>query len=456
MNYKTISLIIASLLILNACSDYTHSQYKKPEVNIPADWLTALPKSVNGPFKWQDFHDPALTKWLSEVVERNNDLSIAALRVYRAKLNYDQSVINSKPDVTLNISSSQNRNIKISSPWKRSSSSSLNVQYEVDLWGKVASQREAARWSHLATAEDLMAARLSLIAEASKNYWQIGFLNQRLQLSLESILYAEDTVRQARARYEAGSVGEMDVIEAKLSLINQRNNYQALLQQRLQSLTAHAVLVGQPGGDPIVEPLKLPDGPLPKISGNLPTMVLLRRPDIRASEMRLREQLADNDQKRLAFLPAFNLTSGLGGSSSSLIEFISNPIASLGAGLTFPFIQYHNMNNQIEISEVEYKEKSHAYQQLIYKTLASIENVLSSYESLAKQESELRSALTLATQSERLNQIRYNEGDVPINYWLDAQEKRRVAEIALYSIRYERLQNLAQIYLEFGGTPDSP
>ncbi|MNF00034.1 hypothetical protein D3C80_1987960 [compost metagenome] len=84
--------------------------------------------------------------------------------------------------------------------------------------------------------------------------------------------------------------------------------------------------------------------------------------------------------------------------------------------------------------------------------MADVADALSLRSQLIAQEKHLRASLALAQKSERLNESRYRQGAVPISFWLDAQNRRRLAELALDENRFGQYQNLAQLYLEFGGS----
>ena len=90
----------------------------------------------------------------------------------------------------------------------------LNVQYEVDLWGKLSRQSDAAQWEALATEQDRQSAALSLVGTTATLYWQTGFINQRIATSLESIAAARKTQELVRAQYAAGGASALEVAEA--------------------------------------------------------------------------------------------------------------------------------------------------------------------------------------------------------------------------------------------------
>lgn len=450
---KTIAFLslCATLLLNTGCSSMMKSSYQPPTVTYPAQWQEPVETGAPVPFRWQDFHDPQLEQWLQQVLASNNDLAIAVLRLYHAQLESELTGIKTAPAVSAGLAMNGQKVLQDASPWSKSSSASLQVSYEVDLWGKLARQRDAAEWARQATAQDLATARLTLLTEASKNYWQIAWLNQRIAVSTQSIAYAKETLALVNARYRAGKVAVLDVVDAEQSLVNQESNHLALLRQRKQALNIQTVLLGALPGDVMVEPQHLPTGSLPQISADIPALALARRPDINALELRLREALANVDITRAQYYPAFTLTSTIGSSSDALLEFVRNPVAMLGAGLTLPFVQWRQRDIEVKIARNDYEQRVLEFKQALYKAMAGINDALSLWAQLKAQEKQLQQGLALAYKSERLNEIRYREGATPINFFLDAQERRRLAQVALDTNRYEQMQNLALIYLEFGG-----
>ncbi|CUW12338.1 putative efflux pump outer membrane protein TtgC precursor [Serratia grimesii] len=447
-----LALGVAALLSAG-CGNTLKSEYQPPKVSYPAHWHSSTETATPVPFDWHDFHDPQLDRLLQQVMISNNDLAAAALRVYRAQLAAQRVNIGTAPSVNASLNSGANTTLSDSSAWNKSSSANLGVSYEVDLWGKLARQRDAAEWASQATQQDLQSARLALLASVSKNYWHIGFINQRIGVSQQSIAYSRQTLQLANARYRAGSVSSLDVVDAEQSLINQESSHLALLRERQQALNEQTLLLGAPPGSALVEPTRLPTGPLPQINAGIPVSVLHHRPDISAKELRLRESLANVDIKRTQYYPAFSLTGSLGASSSALLEFLRNPLATVGAGLSLPFLEWRQMNVDIKIARSDYELQVLEFKQALYKAMADVDNALSLRTQLLAQEKHFQSALALARKSEQLNESRYRQGAVPINFWLDAQHRRRLAELALDENRFDQYQNLAQLYLEFGGSP---
>ncbi|MCO9760065.1 TolC family protein, partial [Salmonella enterica subsp. enterica serovar Give] len=143
-------------------------------------------------------------------------------------------------------------------------------------------------------------------------------------------------------------------------------------------------------------------------------------------------------------------------SSTSLLSLLHNPVGSVGANLTLPFLEWRQRDIEVKIARNDYEQRVLEFKQLLYKAMSSIEDTLSLRNQLMVQEARLRDELELARKSEWLNKVRYQQGAVRISFWLDAQEKRRQVEFRMNENRFNQLQNLAKIYLEFGGTSTFP
>ncbi|QDI18210.1 macrolide efflux RND transporter outer membrane subunit EtsC [Serratia marcescens] len=449
--FSPLALSLAVLLTAG-CGNALKSDYRAPQVNYPTSWQHAAENAAPTPFDWRDFHDPELDRWLQQVMASNNDLAVAVLRVYRARLEAERVGISTAPDVNASLNSGINRPLSESSAWNKTSGATLSTSYEVDLWGKLARQRDAAEWASQASEQDLQTARLTLLANAATNYWRIGFLNQQIGVSQASIAYAKQTLRLANARYRAGSISALDVVNAEQNVLTQESRLLTLQHERQQALNEQAVLLGVPSGQTTIAPARLPTAAMPQISTGIPANVLSRRPDLSAKELRLRAALANVDEKRLQYYPAFSLTGSLGTSSSALLEFLRNPTGSLGAGLTLPFLQWRQMGVDIKIARNDYEQQVLEFRQALYKAMGDVNNALSLRAQLLAQEAQLQASLALARKSERLNEVRYRQGAVTITDWLNAQEQRRQAELAVDENRFAQYQNLAKIYLEFGGS----
>lgn len=456
---RRLSACMAVVLLLGGCASSFNPPFEVPATTVPAryahasanttDNRTSSPTS-NDPW-WTNFQDPALNRLVDQALQRNNNLAAAAIRVRRAQLQAGLADSKLGPQFSASASVGASRRLESGASTTRSNSVSLGASYELDLWNKLGSQRDVAQWEAQATAQDRDSTALALTGTTARLYWQLGFLNQRLASSAQSIAYAQKTFDLVQAQYRAGAVSGLEVAEAQQSLASQQASQTQLQQQAVEAATALALLFDGPPGTRYADPKTLPETVLPPVSAGLPTELLARRPDLRAAELRLRKTFTSMDATRASYYPALTLTGSLGSSSTALAQVLQNPVAALGLGLTLPFLQRTQMKLDIQVSETQYEEAVLNFRQTLYTALGDVDNALSARQQLGEQAVLLEQSLAAARRTEQLYEIRYRAGSVALKTWLDAQEKRRSAEIALAENRLNRLINHVTLYQALGG-----
>lgn len=449
-------VMLAVVAMLAACA--SPSVYRSPEVAVPTQWQqqTAAPapsQAAQVPEVdrwWARFGDPRLTQLVDEALQRNNNLAVAAIKVRRAQLQAGLAASAQWPSVSAGANTSASRLLD-GGPTTRTNSLSAGVSWEADLWGRLAALRNTAEWEAQATDQDRAAAALSLVGTTASLYWQVAYLNQRIESSQQSIDYARKTLDLVKAQHEAGSVTGLEEAQALQTLASQEASQSQLVQQRVEARNALSILFDGPPSQSLAEARRLPEAALPTVEAGLPASVLARRPDLRAAELRLRGGLATVDATRTSYYPTLSLTGSLGGTSNVLSNVLSNPVATLGAGLALPFIQWRDMQRNVAVSQADYEQAVLGFRQAWYQALTDVENALSARTQYEVQAQQLQRSLTAALQSERLSEIQYRAGAVSLKTWLDAQETRRVATNNLAQNRLNRLTNLVTLYQALGG-----
>jgi outer membrane protein TolC len=223
----------------------------------------------------------------------------------------------------------------------------------------------------------------------------------------------------------------------------------------VQARNALAILFDRPPGDALNDVVKeaqrLPEGRLPEVPSGVPSELLARRPDLLAAELRLHKALAQVDATRTSYYPTLTLTGSVGGSSSALSKVLADPVATLGAGLLLPFVQFHDMQRSIAISQTDYETAVIGWRQSWYSALSDVDNALASRLQYERQGLHLQEAVLAARNAERLAEARYRAGSTALKTWLDAQEARRQAEINLAQCHLNRLNAMVTLYQTLGG-----
>lgn len=468
-NPSASSLRLSALLLtawLAGCSTL-QSTYEPANGRIPDQW-SATSASAAAPSSdavrhttlenawWTHFEDPALNRLIEQSLQNNADFVTAAWNIQLARLNAGLANDRATPSLGASLGTNASHNLDAGST-SRSYSVGLNLSYEVDLWGKIASQRDAAQWRLEASRYDLQSTATSLVANVATLYWQLAYQNEQIANAVQSLEYVRRTQQLVQAQYDAGSSSNLEVQEARRSVASQESALVQLRQDRITTLNALAVLLNEPPSSESIarlvpqEPQAMPQTQVPDIPAGVPAEVLQRRPDLQAAETRLRATLADGDATRASYYPSISLTGGLGSSSTSLGNLLSNPVGTLGASLALPFLNQTEMRLNNEIAQANYEAATVAFQKTLYTALQEVENALGARAQLQEQGQWLQEQLDAAQKVEALNEVRYRTGATSLKSWIDAQESRRSAELSVSANRLNQLISQLTLYKALGG-----
>ncbi|RZG78436.1 efflux transporter outer membrane subunit [Acinetobacter sp. WCHAc060033] len=452
------TLILGSSLI--GCAAVVKTPYQAPAVQVPSGFAydNAKSKQIQTDLYadqwWTLFGDTQLNQLVDQVIQKNADLAVAGINLQTARLKAGLARDQQGPRVSSGVSTGHSFDLNSGDDSAKGLSLSAGVSYQVDLFGKLARQTEAAKWESLATEQDLQATGQTLIGTTANLYWQLGYLNERYSTAQQSLASTQKTYELVRTQYKAGAVSGLDLTQAEQSVQSQKASLSQIEQQLVETRTALAVLLQIPVQQlNIQEPKKLPRIALPNISAGLPADILSRRPDLRAAELRLRESLANKDATKASYYPSISLTGSLGSTSTSLANLLKNPALTLGASLSLPFLQYNDMQKDLKISELDYEKSIIQYRNTLYQAFADTENALSNRTELDKQVALQQRNLELAEKTERLTEVRYRNGAIALKSLLDAQETTRNARLSLVQTKQSQYNAYVTLMQALGGSP---
>ncbi|WP_407412045.1 efflux transporter outer membrane subunit [Acinetobacter sp.] len=461
--FMKLSKLCTALLIGTAftgCAAVVKTPYQAPVVDIPQSFALNAKKSdqihadVYADRWWTLFNDANLNQLVEQVLASNSDLVVAGINLQQARLQAGLAQDRQGVRVNSSVSTGHNFDLNSGEDSARGVSLSGGVSYEVDLFGRLASQTEAARWEALANEQDLQATAQSLIATTTQLYWQLGYLNERFAVSEQNLNSTQQTYNLVRSQYRAGAVSGLEVTQAEQALQSQRASLSQIQQQLLETRTALAVLLNRPVQQlSITEPKGLGTLKLPNIEAGLPASLLARRPDLQAAELRLRKALANKDATKASYYPSISLTGNLGASSTSLTQLLQNPTLALGASLSLPFLQYNDMKKDLAISDLDYEKAIVQYRQTLYQAFADVENALSNRTELNRQMALQQQNVALAEKTERLTQVRYKNGAIALKNVLDAQATTRNARLSLVQTKQSQYNAYVTLMQTLGGSP---
>lgn len=452
-----IALALCLSTSLAGCSAVVKTPYNAPAVQVPQQFQYDAQKNRNVNLTdqwWTLFNDAQLNQLVDQVLAKNSDLSVAGITLKQARLQADLTENKQGLRTSSTVSTGHSYDLRSGNGSDRGLTTSAGVSYELDLFGKLASQTEASRWEALASEQDLQATAQSMVGTTAKLYWQLGYLNELYQTVQQNLASTQKTYSLVQSQYKAGAVSGLDLTQAEQSVQSQKASLSQIEQQRVETRTALAVLLHEPVQQlNIKEPAQLPRNALPSIATGLPADILSRRPDLQASELRLRKTLATKDATKASYYPSISLTGSLGSTSTSLTQLLKNPALTLGASLSLPFLQYNDMKKDIAISDLEYEKAITQYRQTLYQAFADVENALSNRTQLNQQVQLQQRNVELADKTERLTEVRYRNGAIALKNLLDAQETTRNARLSLVETKQNQYNAYVTLMQALGGSP---
>lgn len=457
LNTLCAMLIASSTLV--GCAAMVKTPYQSPNVQTPSQFQysqnqTSANSQAYSDRWWTLFGDTQLNQLVDQVIAKNTDLAVAGITLRQARLTAGLAADQQGPRVNSSVSTGHRFDLNSGDDNSQGLSISAGVSYELDLFGKLARQTEASKWEALATEQDLQATAQTLIGTTAKLYWQLAYLNESLANAQQSLITSQKLYSLVNTQYQAGAVSGLDLTQAEQSVQSQKANLSQIQQSLVETRTALAVLLHIPVQQlNLQEPQRLPQVNLPQIRAGLPADLLSRRPDLKASELRLRESLATKDATTASYYPSISLTGNVGASSTSLTELVKNPLLTLGANLSLPFLQYNDMKKNLAISQLDYEKAIIQYRQTLYQAFADVENALSARTELNQQVQFQQRNLELAEKAERLTEVRYRNGAIALKNMLDQQQTTRTARLSLVNTKQSQYNAYVTLMQALGGSP---
>jgi NodT family efflux transporter outer membrane factor (OMF) lipoprotein len=290
----------------------------------------------------------------------------------------------------------------------------LELNYEIDLWGRIHRQVTAAREQAQVSAADLANTRLSLHAELAVDYMEVRSADAQIQLLRDTVKAYTDAVTLTKDRFEGGASPLSDLTQAQTQLDSARVLETDISVTRAQYEHAIAILIGVPPAQFSLPstPLNLQPPKMPDIPGTLPSELLERRPDIAASE---RQMAAANEQigiAQAAFYPTLSLSAVAGLQGTSALNWFTWPSRFWAVGPTFSQTLFDagRRRSVRTMASANYDATVADYRQTTLTAFQQVEDNLAALRFLETEAQQQHAATTSAEQSLDLSQIRYEGG----------------------------------------------
>ena len=458
------AILLAAVLILSGCA--VGPNYHRPVVEVPQRWpVESITVSAAGTVNdawWKSFHDPELDSLVARAVVANLDLRVAAGRVEEARANRGADRSAALPQITNTVEALHERQIAqgfgpgASVPCQTNRLSGLlDMSWEVDLFGGIRRQVQAAAADLAAQQEDRRNVLVSLLGDVAANYAQLRGYQLRLDIARHNVAVQEDTAKLTRALVNAGQATERDVAQSE-ALLDSTKATLPLLDGALK-VAVHrlSVLLGlEPAAlaGELAASASLPLVP-PDVPVGLPSDLLERRPDIRRAEAQLAAATERVGQAKADYFPKFSLTGSAGREATQLHDMtlgLAN-VFSIGPSVSLPIFTGGRVRSNVAVQVARVKQAQATYESTVLKALEETDNALVNFDNERERRDRLEQVVRASQTALDLAQIQYKAGLADFLTVLDTERTLAGNQDELAQSQVIVIANLISLYKALGG-----
>ncbi|MFZ0035131.1 MAG: efflux transporter outer membrane subunit [Sedimentisphaerales bacterium] len=457
---RHLNLCIFCICLLTTTSCTVGPDYHPPQVSVPSAWTGTAGQTTAADLVhwWMAFNDPNLTSLIGRAVESNLDLKQAEsrLRQARAARRVVSAGLWPTIDATGSYSRSQTAGSATTSPIRRDLwQTGLDAVWELDIFGGVRRNVEAAKADIQAAVEDQRDVLVTLAGEVALNYIELRGFQQEIVIAQNNLQAQQHTAELTRQRFGSGLVGALDVANADAQVGTTASQIPVLETSAQQAIYNLSVLLGREPTS-LLEELSLvstiPITP-PDLPAELPSDLLRRRPDIRRAEAQIHAATARIGVATADLFPRFNLTGSAGYQSNALDTLIKsqNSLWSFGPSIDWQIFNAGSVSANIEVQKALTEQAVLTYQKAVLTALQDVENALVSYSKEQQRHKALEVTVTANRKAVELATQLYSQGQTEFLSVLDSQRSLFASEDSLVQSTRNLSTDLVSLYKALGG-----
>ncbi len=424
----------------------------------------ALPDGTQTPVEWTTpawdtgavddgwiarFGDAQLDALVDEAIANNLNLQVAAARVERAEAIVELAETGLKPVVGAGAGVS-----RIAGPEPLAGivpvegtrhSGGLNIAWEADVWGRIRAGISAAEASLEAARADYEGARLSIAGATAKAWFLAQELHLQVKLTEQVVQVLTELTALVRRNFEVGTVSREDVFLVEADLAAAQATVRQARSVQTQVVRALELLLGRYPAASLEASRGLVAVP-PPVPAGMPSELLERRPDLIAAERRVAAAFRLEEQARLARLPRFVFSGGVGGASA-----LTGVVANFASGVIVP-IYAPALKALIAIASADQKAALAAYGQAVLRSLEEVETGLFNDHIFGEREQFLAAQVESNRKALAIHRKKLEVGQISALPVLQVQARLVGSEMLLTRVRNERLAQRTDLHLALGGS----
>lgn len=469
---KALTCISPVVFALTVAGCSLGPDFHKPDRPAPAHWPApqadvAPSQPLTGPLQrrwWDSFHDARLSALIEQVAARNLDLQMASARVLQSRAARSSVAADEAPSVGADAGYSRARNSAegLNDPSGHAGKSAYDVWqgdltagWELDLWGRVRRQVEAADANVQVAEDDRRGVLLTLLAETARDYIQLRAVQRTLGVTEDNLTLARHSLKLSQDRQAEGVATRLDVAQASAQVASIEARLPTLQARRDDLINALSLLAAEPPGRlqaQLLAPGALPE-PQQRFAIGLPSELAARRPDIRQAQARLHAVTASIGVAEADFYPRIRLSGSVGLQSLQLADLGSWSARrfALGPQVSLPIFEGGRLKGTLQLREAQQREAAVNYRKTVLGAWHEIDDVLRLYNASQLRRDHLAEAVRQNRIALDTAQRQYVEGAVDFLNVLSVQSALLTSEEQWIDSSSAVAQALVGLYKALGG-----
>ena len=454
---KTLLYIVVLVAAVTAVSCSGTRNLARPQTDLPESFRNNIGNdstSIADISWWNFYTDSVLCRMIERTLSFNRDFLKAGATVEQLRQLYGAEKLNYTPEVSGNVYGNQETNNYDGKGVDKDPEYGLkaSLAWEVNLWGALSWSQRESKAKYLASVNDLRAMQMTLIAETASAYFRLMALDNELAIVRQTLTTRSEALNQAKLRFEGGLTSETVYQQAKVEYASTAALVPNLERQIVVARNALSLLMGEFPAENmergvmslnIILPEKLPVG--------LPSDLLQRRPDLKASEQRLAAAMANVGLTYANRFPTFRIGFTGGLENNRMENFFQSPFTYVIGSLTGTIFDFGKKKRKYQASIAAYEQARYSYEQSVLTAFHEVDNAIENYQRIHEStalKADLRDA---AAKYVHLARLQYRGGTLNYIDVLDAQRRYFEAQIGVSNAIRDEYLALVNLYKALGG-----
>lgn len=476
------AIVLLAVAGLSACT--LGPDYERPTSDLPDSALdsTLLSKTQQDAmaYWWTRYRDPVLNELIDDALDDNLDVALQAARFREARAQLGLADANLYPSLSGQAQAARRKVSAATGSGSGASSSgaagggsggartpsrrfdffsvAATLNYELDVFGGLRRASEQARAQLLSSAYTQDSIRLGVVSDVVTNYMSLRAIERQIRVTQDTVATRKKGLDLDRQRYKYGAIDKLQLLQTQSLLETARAQLPPLKQQASELRSALAVLTGRSprqimAGDTIeagnFDSVHLPED-LPVV---MPSLLVERRPDIRAAEASLIAANANIGLAKARFFPTFNLSAMIGTEALDIDNLFESgtETQSISGAISAPILDFGRRQAQYDTAIARKDAAEIMYRQTLRQAFSEVRDALVAVNLTDRRLESVQRQVDAYKETLKLAQIRYDAGRTAYFDVLDAQRQLFNSQLDLADAIRDRFTATANLFKALGG-----